>query len=129
MNLLLDTNALLHWLKGDPLPKRLVTQIERADTLAVSMVTPWELTMKLRRHPSQKLIIGEQFWSGIAQMGARPLHIKREHIELLASLPEYHRDPFDRMIIAQAIVENLILVSSDERFAAYQPAGLHVLWQ
>jgi PIN domain nuclease of toxin-antitoxin system len=129
MNLLLDTDALLRWVRGDIMPKRLVTQIEKADTLAVSIVTPWELSIKLGRHPSKKLITGEQLWSGMEQMGARILHIKREHVELVASLPEHHHDPFDRMIIAQAIVENLTVISSDERFPAYKPAGLRVLWQ
>ncbi len=129
MNLLLDTNALLRWLRGDLLPKRLVTQIEKADTLTVSIVTPWELSIKLGRHPSKKLITGEQLWAGMEQMGARILHVKREHVELVASLPEHHHDPFDRMIIAQAIVENLTVVSSDERFPDYKPAGLRVLWQ
>jgi PIN domain nuclease of toxin-antitoxin system len=129
MNLLLDTNALLRWLRGDLLPKRLVTQIEKAETLTVSIVTPWELSIKLGRHPSKKLITGEQLWSGMEQMGARILHVKREHVELVASLPEHHHDPFDRMIIAQAIVENLTVVSSDDRFPDYKPAGLRVLWQ
>ena len=129
MNLLLDTNALLRWLRGDPLPKRLVTQIEKADTLTVSIVTPWELSIKLGRHPSKKLITGEQLWAGMEQMGARILHVKREHVELVVSLPEHHHDPFDRMIIAQAIVENLTVVSSDERCPDYKPAGLRVLWQ
>jgi PIN domain nuclease of toxin-antitoxin system len=129
MNLLLDTNALLRWLAGSILPKRLTTQIEKAETLAVSIITPWELAIKLARHPSKKFITGEQFWSGIEQMGARLVHVRREHIELVASLPEHHHDPFDRMIIAQAIVENLTVVSSDERFPRYKPAGLRVLWQ
>jgi PIN domain nuclease of toxin-antitoxin system len=129
MNLLLDTNALLRWLRGDLLTKRLLTQIEKADTLTVSIVTPWELSIKLGRHPSKKLITGEQLWAGMEQMGVRILHVKREHVELVASLPEHHHDPFDRMIIAQAIVENLTVVSSDERFPDYKPAGLRVLWQ
>ena len=129
MNLLLDTTALLRWLRGDPLPKRLVTQIEKADTLAVSIVTLWELSIKVARHPSKKLITGQQLWTGMEQMGARILPMKREHVELVASLPEHHHDPFDRMIIAQAIVENLTVISSDERFPDYKPAGLRVLWQ
>jgi PIN domain nuclease of toxin-antitoxin system len=129
MNLLLDTVALVRWLKGDILPRRLVTQIEKAQTLAVSIISPWELAIKLRNHPSKRLITTEQLWNGIEQMGARIVHVRREHIELLASLPEHHHDPFDRMIIAQAIVENLTVVSSDERFPYYEPAGLRVLWQ
>ena len=129
MKLLLDTNALLRWLRGDILPKRLVTQIEKADVLAVSIVSPWELGLKASRHPAQKLITSDQLWHGMEQIGARILHVRREHIDLATSLPEHHYDPFDRMIIAQAIVENLAVVSSDERFPSYAPAGLRVLWQ
>jgi PIN domain nuclease of toxin-antitoxin system len=127
MNLLLDTNVLLRWLNGSILPKRLQTQIEKADSLVVSIVTPWELAIKLRRHPSQKLISSTQLWSGLNQMGARILHVQREHVERLASLPDHHHDPFDRMIISQAIQENFTCVSSDERFPLYKHAGLRLL--
>ena len=51
MKVLLDTNILLRWLNGDLLPKRVVTQIEKAESVLVSMVTPWELTIKVSRHP------------------------------------------------------------------------------
>jgi PIN domain nuclease of toxin-antitoxin system len=129
MSLLLDTSAFVRWTLGERMPKRLVTQLEKADTLFVSIATPWELAIKHARYPSKKLLPSEQLWKAIEQMGARILPINREHIELVATLPEHHRDPFDRMIIAQAISENLTLVSSDERFPAYKTAGLRVLWQ
>ena len=129
MKLLLDTNVLLRWLTGDLMPKRVATQIEKVDALLVSMVTPWELSIKTSRHPTQKLISSAQLSSGLSQMGARLLHIQPEHIERLSSLPEHHQDPFDRMIIAQAIEEKLTCVSSDERFPLYQPSGLKLLWR
>ena len=128
MKILLDTNALLRWLCGGILPKRLVTQIEKAD-LAVSMVTPWEIAIKLSRHPAEKFITLEQLWFGLEQTGARMLHLKREHVERLAALPHHHHDPFDRMIIAQCIEEGMTCVSSDERFPLYKRAGLDVLWK
>ena len=129
MNVLLDTNVLLRWLNGDLLPKRVVAQIEKAEAVLVSMVTPWELTIKVSRHPTQKLISSTQLSSGLAQIGARLLHIQREHIERLASLPEHHHDPFDRMIIAQSIEEKLTCVSSDDRFPLYKASGLELLWK
>jgi PIN domain nuclease of toxin-antitoxin system len=129
MNLLLDTNVLLRWLNGDILPKRVAAQIEKAQSLLVSMVTPWELSIKRSRHPEQRLITETQVWSGLEQMGARVLHIQREHIERLAALPEHHQDPFDRMIIAQAVEGKFTCVSSDERFPLYKPAGLQLLWK
>ncbi len=129
MKVLLDTNVLLRWLHGDLLPKRVVTLVEKAESVAVSMVTPWELTIKSSRHPTQKLITSTQFTNGLEQMGARLLHIQREHIERLASLPDHHQDPFDRMIIAQAIEEKFTCISSDERFPLYKPNGLNLQWQ
>jgi PIN domain nuclease of toxin-antitoxin system len=129
MTLLLDTNVLLRWLNGDLLPKRVATQIEKAESLLVSMVTPWELTIKTSRHPTQKLITSTQLASGLTQMGARLLHVQREHIERLASLPEHHHDPFDRMIIAQSIEEKFTCISSDDRFPLYKPSGLELLWK
>jgi len=129
VKVLLDTHIVLRWLNGDVLPKRIVTQVEKADALLVSMVTPWELTIKTSRHPAQKLISSNQLTSGLEQMGARLLHIQREHIERMASLPEHHSDPFDRMIIAQAIEDKLICISNDERFPLYKPSGLNLLWK
>jgi PIN domain nuclease of toxin-antitoxin system len=129
MKLLLDTNVVLRWLNGDLLPRRVVTQIEKAESLLVSMVTPWELTIKTTRHPGQKLITSTQLSSGLSQMGARLLHVQREHIERLATLPDHHHDPFDRMIIAQSIEEKITCVSSDDRFPLYKPSGLDMLWK
>ena len=129
MHVLLDTNVLLRWLHGDLLPKRVVTQVERAESILVSMVTPWELTIKTSRHPELKLLSSNQLSAGLTQMGARLLHIQREHIERLASLPDHHHDPFDRMIIAQAIEEKFTCVSSDESFLLYKPSGLDLLWK
>jgi PIN domain nuclease of toxin-antitoxin system len=129
MQVLLDTNVLLRWLNGYLFAKRIVTTIEKAESILVSMVTPWELTIKSSRHPNEKLISSTQLTSGLTQMGARLLHIQRAHIERLASLPDHHQDPFDRMIIAQAIEEKLICISSDQRFPAYKPCGLDLLWK
>jgi PIN domain nuclease of toxin-antitoxin system len=129
MSLLLDTNVLLRWLNGEILPKRVITQVEKADRLFVSMVTPWEISIKASRHPTQKMITSAQLSSGLSQMGAVMLHIQREHIDRLASLPDHHQDPFDRMIIAQSIEEKHTCVSSDERFPLYKPSGLELLWK
>jgi len=129
VKVLLDTHIVLRWLNGDVLPKRIVTQVEKAEALVVSMVTPWELMIKSSRHPTQRLITSGQLKSGLEQMGARLLHIQPEHIERLAALPEHHSDPFDRMIIAQAIEEKFLCISSDERFPLYKSSGLSLLWK
>lgn len=129
MKVLLDSNVVVRWLHGELMPKRVVTQIEKADSLVVSMVTPWELTIKTSKYPELKLISGTQLASGLKQMGAILLHVQQTHIERLASLPDHHQDPFDRMIIAQAIEEKLTCISSDGRFPLYKPSGLDLLWQ
>src|SRR4051812_30766920 len=123
MNVLLDTHALVRWL-DDSVPRRLVRLLEKPQTvISVSIITPWEIAMKpqLGLRPSQ---IAE----GIEAMGARVLSIQMTHIQKLGSLPALreHRDPFGRMLIAQALTERYAIASADERFHLYP--GLNVLW-
>jgi PIN domain nuclease of toxin-antitoxin system len=123
MNILLDTQALIRWLE-DRTPRRLTRLLMKPQTMiAVSIVTPWEIAMKpqLRLRPAQ---IAE----AVGQIGARLLPVHLAHIEKLGSLPSprEHRDPFDRMLIAQALSESYAIASADERFSLYP--GLNVVW-
>jgi PIN domain nuclease of toxin-antitoxin system len=123
MNILLDTQALIRWLE-DRTPRRLTRLLEKPQTMiAVSIVTPWEIAMKpqLGLRPAQ---IGK----AIEEIGARLLPVQLSHVEKLESLPSFqeHRDPFDRMLIAQALSESYAIASADERFGLYP--GLNVVW-
>lgn len=92
----------------------------------ISIVTPWEIAIKpaLREAGLTPGVVAQR----LQEIGARLLPITLRHTDVLASLPLHHRDPFDRMIIAQALAENCTLVSPDQRFPLYESSGLHLLW-
>jgi len=121
MKLLLDTHILLWYLDNNPkLPEIWKRYIEdRHNSIAVSMASLWEITIKVSLGKLELLddlttiedILRQQ---GIAFCLSAPLHLLH-----LLNLPFHHRDPFDRLIIAQAQAEQLTLVSDDGMFAAY----------
>ena len=124
MRLLLDTNAFLRWRIGSPIPLPVERALNRRDTECfVSIVTAWEIANK----PTLSLSATD-VEAGLARMSAILLPINFKHLDELSRLPLYknHRDPFGRMLIAQAIAEDLSMVSSDTRFADYK--RLRVLW-
>jgi len=128
VKLLLDTNVVVYWLAGT-LPPKIKRRFARVTDLLVSIVTPWEFALKTNP-PGGKLRLPttketEQF---LEDSGARLLPITMDHTDMLYTLPLHHDDPFDRMIIAQAISEKCPVVSADERFPLYQSVGLQVLW-
>lgn len=97
--------------------------------LSYSVVTLWEIGLKLSRGGFHEFVLpgdwevqlpGELERQGIACLGIRPVHCR-----LIQDMPFHHKDPFDRMLIAQAIVEGFTVVSADERFDLY---GANRLW-
>jgi PIN domain nuclease of toxin-antitoxin system len=118
MNLLLDTHILLWWLAD---PMRLSAASRRAirDTankVYVSAAVAWEIAIK---RILGKLESPDNLDEVMAQNGFQPLSITIAHAMAVRSLPMHHRDPFDRMLIAQALQEGLQLVSRDSQFSAY----------
>lgn len=114
---LLDSNIVV-WLDHKPgrLPASAVRQILSAPQLFLSAVTAWELgikqslgTLTLLRPVSDFLQIH----------GMTELPVTIRHGEAVRNLPLHHRDPFDRLLVAQAMVEGLVLVTSDKRLAQY----------
>lgn len=127
MRLLLDTHVWL-WLALEPdrVSADVRAQIGRVDTeVHVSVATLWEVVIKTGLGKLSLPDPPETFWerqtrdSGIAALPIRP-----EHILDIAALPQVHRDPFDRMLVAQARVEGLTLVTADLRVRAYPVATL-----
>lgn len=122
MNLLLDTNALLWWRAGNKqLGARARALIARdAPDVRVSAVTAWEITVKFQAG-RLTLSAPPERWvpAAISDSGFRPLHVTVEHAIAVATLPSIHADPFDRLLIAQAQLENLTIVTSDMAFDAY----------
>lgn len=122
MALLLDTHAFLCFINNDPrLSSTALKRIADSDTrVLVSVVSAWELVIKLA---TGKLRLDRPFadlWSeSMVANGFDVLDVTAEHVFALEPLPLHHRDPFDRLLIAQAVFEDLELVSADSVFAAY----------
>ncbi len=118
--LLLDTHVLIWLANGST---RLGAQaregIDEAAEICMSVVSLWEIAIKTSLG---KLPVVPGLATSLTAGGARRLGIEAAHLDALASLPWHdgHRDPFDRMLLAQARAEDLALVSSDRRMSAYE---------
>ena len=128
MQLLLDTHALLWWLSGDDaLSAAARTAIADEDNgIFISAASILEIATKHRigKLPGVAAIIAD-LDRVIADQGFIGLPINLRHGQVAGTLPGPHRDPFDRMLIAQAMLENLVLVSNEQAFDAY---GVARLW-
>jgi len=119
MKLLLDTHIFLWWdSNDDKLPQALRSEIALpGNHVYVSAVTVWEIAIK---RASGKLIFSNAVGKAIKENDFRSLPITVEHAEWAGSLPQLHRDPFDRLLVAQAHLEGLTLVTVDEQILRYQ---------
>ena len=128
MNLLLDTHTFLWFIAGDSsLSKAARSAIEDLNNnLYLSVASVWEIAIKVS---IDKLELSEPFETFIpeqlAENGIELLDISVEHAAQIVSMPFHHRDPFDRLIAAQANVEKMTLLSVDEVFDSY---GINRLW-
>lgn len=117
MSLLLDTHALLWWLGDEPMAEAAKDRIADPDVLvAVSAASVWEIGIK---RTLGKLRLEGSIAAHVRESGFEPLAISWGHAERAGALPPHHQDPFDRMLIAQAQVEALRIVTRDNRFEAY----------
>jgi prevent-host-death family protein len=128
MAMLLDTHALIWWVEGDA---RITSQLRRmlgqtGQDVYVSAATAWEIATKTRlgklRTPRSLL---RDFVQAVDMLGFLALPITLEHGYAAGALPGSHRDPFDRMLAAQARAEDMVLVSCDPAFARL---GVETLW-
>ncbi len=118
MTLLLDTHAVLWWLADTDLTPTARARIADPDELVlVSAVSLWEVAIK---RGVGKLEVDGTIIDHLADGGFEPLPISWEHAERAGGLPPHHRDPFDRMLVAQAQAEDLTLVTRDSAFDAYE---------
>jgi len=123
---LLDTHALV-WAITIPerLPARL-REILTTGELAASVVSYWELVLKKGR--GSALVLEPKVWweQYITRHAVEVLPVRVAHIDRLDNLPAWHRDPFDRMLVAQALAENCALVSRDSALGQY---GASLIWE
>jgi PIN domain nuclease of toxin-antitoxin system len=123
VRVLLDANAFLRF-AANTLPRPTERLLTKSTTeKVISIVTAWEIVLKPKLGRTAANVE-----EGIKKMGAALLPIKFSHLDKLENLPfrDDHKDPFDRILIAQALAEDLYLVTSDARFSSYK--SLKVLW-
>ena len=127
MRLLLDTHSFLWFIEDNPrLSAKAKNLLESETELLISAASLWEIAIKISMG---KLSLTQPFElfipNQLATNAIEVLPIAVEHLALLSALPFHHRDPFDRLMIAQAIVEQLPIVSLDREF---DPYGVKRLW-
>ena len=128
MKLLLDTHAFLWWIEGAPaLGRRARAEIANPDSeVFVSLASCWELAIKLslgklRLTQSLDRFVPEQ----LTRNGFGLLSVELRHVVRVADLPFHHRDPFDRLLVAQALQDELAIISADRVLRKY---GVTVVW-
>jgi PIN domain nuclease of toxin-antitoxin system len=119
-NLLLDTHAFIWYSENDSkLPESIKTEIETADRVCISIASLWEIAIKLSIGKLSLRSNYESIESSLEPAGIDLLPIYFTDTVQVMNLPLHHRDPFDRILIAQAINNSLTLVSCDAAFTAY----------
>ena len=118
MNLLLDTHVVIWWLEANPTLAQTARQaIEIPSNLIfVSAVTAWEITVK---KALGKLTAPDNLEAELTRHRFLPLPITIPHAVAVGKLPPIHQDPFDRLLAAQALVENLTLITRDDQLLKY----------
>lgn len=128
MNILVDTQAIIWYAENNPALSKNARQAmdDASNTCSVSMASFWEMSIKINLGKlNVKGLSLDEFMQEVEENGFSFLEISKEHIIKNGSLPLYHRDPFDRLIIAQALVEDCYIITSDDAFDAY---GVKRIW-
>lgn len=118
MRILLDTCVMLWWIGDSPE----LTQEERSlildpeNSIYVSTASAWEIEIKRKIH---KLDLPDEWKDFVEDTGFNWLYVRPIHTEGIRGLPDIHRDPFDRMIVAQAKTEGLFVLTHDAKVKAY----------
>jgi PIN domain nuclease of toxin-antitoxin system len=124
VKLILDTHAALWWLAddkrlGNAAARRLA---DRTEQVFLSATVVWEVAIM---RSLGKLKAPDGFSAALLEAGAQPLPASLEHAAAVEALPWHHRDPFDRMLVAQALTERASVVSRDQIFDSY---GVSIVW-
>lgn len=122
---LLDTSTMLWTLVSPKRLSRSARKLISTGEVVLSVASYWEVVIKARKGllPIPDPV---SWWTRATQLfGGRVLPIRASHITALAALPDLHRDPFDRILIAQAVAEGFPLVTSDRQITAYR---VQIVW-
>ncbi len=128
MKVLLDTHTVIWWFAGSPRLSRKVSQLLGDDTTSVyvSAVSAWEISVKER---AGKLSVSrdllEDFDNTMSSQNFQPLAISTRHAFQGGRFTSSHKDPFDRLLAAQALEENLTLITGDKKMGGF---GVSILW-
>jgi PIN domain nuclease of toxin-antitoxin system len=124
MRLLLDANAFVWWVTDSArlTAKARAAIADEANDVIVGIGALWELAIK---RSLRKLHFPFDFETVLRDEDFRMLAIGFPHLSALGALPQHHHDPFDRLLIAQALVEGIPIATADRRFAAY---GVQIVW-
>lgn len=121
MRVLLDTNALVRW-HLEKLRPAAVRAVQRADLIFVSAISAWEIAIK---QAVGKLELQDSVEDIVTRNRFLPLPVTIRHGDLLRELPRHHGDPFDRLLIVQALDEGLTILTADR---AFEPYRVPVVW-
>lgn len=124
MRLLIDSHAFLWWGESSPALSGAARSAiaDPASEVLISIAALWELVIKAS---SGKLTLLADIETMVASQGFSVLTVSFDHLRRFGSLPRLHRDPFDRMMIAQALAEGIPIATGDRSFAAY---GVQIVW-
>jgi PIN domain nuclease of toxin-antitoxin system len=125
---LLDTHTFIWWANADPALSQPVIDVlsDPTNDIFLSAVTPWEMAIKIALGKLTLTVSLSTFVPfQVSLYGFLPLLVNYDHAYRVGTLPQYHGDPFDRLLIAQAIEENLVILTCDSKFAPY---GVPTLW-
>lgn len=123
--LLLDTNVVVWLLLGarERVSSTAVEALEdERNAVALSAASVWEIAIK---RSLGKLVIADGWAAALARLRFDPMPITAIHAGAVEHLPWHHRDPFDRLLVAQASVERCAIVTADDRLRAY---GIEIVW-
>lgn len=125
MRLLLDTHAIIWYAQGSPLLSSTARDAMEREECHFSIASLWEIAIKQRLGKLNFAATIPAIFTFCEAAGFHPLGITPAHAEALKTLPDIHRDPFDRMLIAQAQVEGLTVVTADSFIPKYP---VETLW-
>jgi PIN domain nuclease of toxin-antitoxin system len=128
MQYLLDTHTLLWFLQDDPqLPEKVSNEITNIENNCyVSIASLWEIAIKLKLGKLSLKFPFERFASYLSDNEIELITISFDHLVKLLNLDPHHHDPFDRIIIAQGLVEDFTIITKDEHFPSYTD---RILWK